>query len=122
MDLTKKSIRTAKQAKAARQRAEAKVIKAVRAACVERDGVCVFIDWMNVKHIVGICGGLPELAHLGEWRRSKTRGMAPEERHHTKGCLMLCAKHHRAYDAHEFDLEYGDQGADGPLTVVKRVA
>jgi hypothetical protein len=117
MDLTKKSIRTAKQAKAARQRAEAKVIKAVRAAVAERDWCCrVFLTLYG-----GQCIGRLEMAHLGEWRRSKTRGMAPEERHHTKGCLMLCAKHHRAYDAHEFDLEYGEAGADGPLQV-RRIA
>jgi hypothetical protein len=120
MDLTKKSIRTAKQAKAARQRAEAKVIKAVRAEVLERDGRCR-LDWWDGNSNL-ICHGELEMAHIGEWRRSKTRGMKPEDRHHSRGCAILCTRHHRLYDAHEFDLEYGPAGADGPLTVVRKVA
>jgi hypothetical protein len=121
MDLTKKSMRTRKQVRAAKARTEARIIKAVRARVAERDGYCWFGQNV-VEDGLGPCRGPSEWAHLGEWRRSRTRGMAPEERHHTRGSLMLCHWHHALLDAHEFDLEYGPDGADGPLTVVRKVA
>jgi hypothetical protein len=114
-DLTKKSLRTAKQVRAAKARREAKVIKSVRAAVAGRDGPCRLMSIHG--NVTGSCGGVPEFAHLGEWRRSKTRGQPPEERHHTKGSLMLCTYHHRMYDAHKFSLGYGPDGADGDLKI-----
>ncbi len=99
-----------------RRTAEAKVIKAVRAKCIERDGYACRMgnDDFFVK-----CVWPLELAHLGHWRKCHTKRMKAEERHVTKGCLMLCTKHHRMYDNHEFDLTYGPDGADGPLVIVR---
>ena len=108
--------RTRTQAKAARDRAEAKVIKAVRAACVERDGHCR-MAWHDVP---GLCDGALEWAHLGKWKRSKTRGLSPEQRHHTRGSFMACRRHHRQYDAGELIITYGPDGADGELVVRRK--
>jgi hypothetical protein len=89
----------------------------VREACVERDGGCRLAGLP-----LGPCSGVLGLAHLGEWKRFNTRGLEPEERHLVIGAFVSCAGHHRAYDAHEFDLGYGPKGADGRLDVILRKA
>jgi hypothetical protein len=116
----KSDLPTRQQLKARKARRERAVIKAVRSDVAGRDGPCRLMAVHG--SVTGYCGGVPEMAHLGEWRRANTRGLDPEDRHHTRGCLMLCTKHHRAYDAHEFDLGYGPLGADGRLDVILRKA
>lgn len=117
MDLTKKSMRTRKQVRAKRKRTEAAVIKAVRAACVERDGYCRV--WPSRVHSDLATAGESEWAHMPSHRRSKTLGMAPEERHSTAWTLMLCARHHDALDGRtlpKLEIEpLTDRGADGPM-------
>jgi len=107
--------RTRKQVKAKRDRLEAKVKRAVRAACVERDGYCR-MAWHDVA---GSCDGISEWAHLGEWKRCWTRGMPADDRHHTKGSFMLCRKHHREYDSGKIFIIYGNHGANGQLLVTR---
>lgn len=110
---------SAKRLKAAAARQEAKQAKAVRAACVTRDGYCV----LEAREFgFRQCAGPSEWAHLGEHRRSKTRGQAPERRHTTAGSAMLCRGHHTAYDAHKIDLEPEDaeQGMNGAFLVIIR--
>jgi hypothetical protein len=97
----KSQIPTRKQLKARKARRERAVIKAVRSDVAGRDGPC---------RLMAVHGSV------------NTRGLDPEDRHHTRGCLMLCTKHHRAYDAHEFDLGHGPKGADGRLDVILRKA
>ncbi len=98
--------------KARKQRQVAKVVKSVRAQCVERDGYCRVgsCAWM-------FCAGRSEWAHLGEKKRYKTRGMPAEIRHTTADSLMLCHLHHVAYDrTHTFKIvPLTSLGADGPL-------
>lgn len=97
---------------AKRRRAEWPVAKAVRAACVERDGFCrvgslgsgmddQFSAGMFVPALADGCDGRSEWAHLGEMKRAKTRGMKPDARHTTAGSLMLCTKHHDRYDGRQ---------------------
>jgi hypothetical protein len=107
-----------KRVKARKQRQEAKVVKSVRAQCVERDGYCATVTkqtnaadawtWMIQ------CDGVSEWAHLGDKKRFKTRGQAPEIRHTTAGSLMLCTKHHDDYDEGRMAI-IGDD-ANLPLT------
>ena len=109
--------KTRRQVKARRDRADAKVEKAVRAACVERDHYCR----VNLYRLEGLLRpeagmGQHEFAHMHHKRRSKTRGLPPEERHSRTWCLMLCRSHHRRYDAKTLTIEaLTDRGADGPL-------
>jgi len=111
-----------RRVKARAQRAEAKQLKSVRAMCVERDGECRACLLTQNDHItfgawLAPHGGPSELAHMHGRRRSKTRGMAPEIRHDTKHCLMLCRKHHQDYDAKKLIITaQSRRGADGPLT------
>ena len=111
--------KTRKQLKAKRDRHEANVIRAVRAAVAERDVDCRI--WWSRADMDG-CEGELEWCHLGEWKRYATRKMAPEKRHHTRGSFMACTKHHRMYDAGELVIEYGPDGADGPLKVYRKAA
>lgn len=100
-----------KRTKARKERAEAKVKKAVRAECVKRDGFCRLMG-------CGPCSGRSEWAHLGEKKRARTRKMAPEVRHTTAGSLMACTGHHEAYDAGRIEIEPTTaRGADGLLRV-----
>ena len=109
--------KTRKQVKGKKDRAEATVEKAVRAACVSRDGFCR----VNLYELEGLMKPATdlepgELAHMHHKRRSKTRGLPPEERHSRTWCLMLCRSHHRRYDAKTLTIErLTDRGADGPL-------
>lgn len=101
--------------KARDDRAEAKQVKAVRVQCVDRDGYCR-LHWVPIADRAP--GGPSEWAHLGDKRRARTRGMAPEIRHTTADSLMMCRSHHAAYDAGEFTIEpETDRGADGYLRV-----
>jgi hypothetical protein len=103
-------------AKARKAREEAAVKRQVRAACVRRDGACRI--WRDHATWAFDCDGPSEWAHLGDHRRSRTRGQDAEVRHTTAGSLMLCRRHHQQYDAHRIEiLPRTAQGADGPLTI-----
>ncbi|HET9024320.1 MAG TPA: hypothetical protein VFN64_07080, partial [Burkholderiaceae bacterium] len=85
---------------AAKRRAERKVAAEVREAVELRDGYCrLHPHDATLRRVLwglfGPCGGASEWAHLGDARRFKTRGMAPEARHSRMGSLKLCAAHHR---------------------------
>lgn len=115
IDYSKSAIskgKTRKQLKAKRDRTEAKVKKAVRAACVERDGYCRFHSSTG-KY----CVGPSEWAHLEDKKRARTMGMAPHERHTTARSMMLCRRAHRDYDAGDLQLRFVDHrlGADGSI-------
>jgi hypothetical protein len=105
--------------KRANARVAAKIVRAVRAACVERDGACRidFDTWWMRSHDLGACSYGSEWAHLEDHRRFKTRGKPAEERHTTRGTCMLCSKHHAMYDIDKsLTVEFmTDRGADGPL-------
>ncbi len=107
-----------KLAKARSDRAEAKVIKRVRAIVEARDGRCrLYWDaWSSV------CDGPSEWAHFGDKKRFKTRKMSPEQRHTTAGSLMLCRKHHADYDQGRLVILAGPDGCDGPLQFFGRAA
>lgn len=112
-DLTKKAMRTRKQVKSAKARAEAKVIKAVRAACVERDQGC------RLAGHFGVCQGQISWCHMEGKRRHQTRNMAPEERHGTAWTVMLCGRHAEMEERHQIRSEYlTDKGADGLMRFV----
>jgi len=105
--------RTRKQLKSRRDRLEAKIKAAVRAACVERDGECLVATRAGV---FGECGGVPEWAHLFPHRRSQTRGLAPEIRHSTLTTAMLCTTHHALEESGAYRVMYlTPRGADGPV-------
>lgn len=113
---------TAKRQKAKRKRLESKQVKSVRAECVERDVYCLIRTRATHfdKFSLDQCRGPSEWAHFGKHRRCHTRGQAPTERHTTAGSGMLCQRHHRAYDAHEFDVvPQTDKGMDGPFMVTR---
>lgn len=60
-----------------------------------------------------------ELAHLWEWKRSKTREKPPEERHTSIGACILCLEHHRLEEARRLILlPRSDKMADGPVMFV----
>lgn len=125
-------IRSSKQT-ARKKRAEHKVIKEIRPLVAERDGYCrILKDWhvlaiaaigseeaaQRFRHInaLGSCNGPSEWAHLGAFKRFKTRRLPPDVRHQAKHSLMLCGVHHRKYDANQFTIEeLTEAGADGPL-------
>jgi hypothetical protein len=127
--LRKRSARQAvstKARKVARQRerrrvaargraAEQRVLRAVRAAVMARDGGTCRASGTALGIGLGACEGPLELAHLAAWRRSRTRGQPPEQRHTRTGAISLCHAHHVAYDAHRFDILLGPTGADGPV-------
>lgn len=94
--------------RAKRKRADDTERLKVRADCVERDGYC---------RLMGLspCSGDSEHAHLEEWKRARTRGMKPEERHTKAGSAMFCHRHHALYDAGEIVIAMTDKGADGPI-------
>lgn len=111
--------------KRSRDRAEATIKREVRAACVERDGYCRLWarPWrggFDVEVNTSWCGGDSQWAHMEGFRRFETRGKPPEERHCTHGSLMLCQRHHDAYDGRPTGktlaiTALSDRGADGPL-------
>jgi hypothetical protein len=115
-----------KRVKARKQRAERAVKQSVRAACVERDGLCRvtkklwrFVDTYHptANLVEWRCGGIAsEWAHLAGHRRSQTRGQAPERRHTTKHSLILCTRHHAMEESGQLRVVYlSARGCDGPL-------
>ncbi len=100
-----------------RQRKDLDVEMKVRGDVMTRDGVCRLAFVVGeFRFRIGRCEGVSEFAHLGEFRRFKTRGMLPEERHNTPGTMSLCTKHHRLYDAHTMNIEaLTEDGADGAM-------
>ncbi len=101
-----------KTAKTRERREESEIIKVERAKCVQRDGYCR----LQGADGFGACNGNSEWAHLGDFKRWKTRGMAPEERHRADKSLMMCDHHHNMYDLHKMDIEeLTPEGADGWL-------
>lgn len=99
------------------RRQAAKVVKSVRAQCVERDGYCRLAQWPSSDRLfsglTNTCVGPSEWAHLGEHKRFKTRGQPATRRHTTAGSLMLCTRHHRDYDAGWMEIRGDD--ANGVL-------
>jgi hypothetical protein len=107
----------------AAKRKENRLVRQVFAEIEPRDGRCVIqrLDYES-QLLAGPCSGPSDPMHLGEWRRAKTRRMAPEVRHTRQTILRGCRGHHRAYDGHDFDLAYErDKGAEGVLLVVRYV-
>jgi hypothetical protein len=95
---------------------DVEVRKNVRAEVMRRDTSCRFpresrsfwpCDVMRPR----------EWAHRTGWRRARTAGKPPEERHQTQGSFALCGSHHDAYDEFQIQEEAVDpgRGADGPL-------
>lgn len=117
-----------------KDRKEAAVAKAVREDVEDRDGYCRFNSstLARIRSTAGVsafaffgpCDGPGEWAHLGEKRRSKTRGMDPEERHTVEESMKLCRGHHQGqngYDRHGFEIEYlTERKANGPLRAIRR--
>ncbi len=120
--------------KGRQQRAAAKVVRSVRAQCVERDGDCsVEMAFWGHRGVFGQlsdeagdingweegCEGSSQWAHLHSHRRSQTRGQAADKRHTTTGSLMLCKLHHDQYDGRATPRLkitcLSRKGADGPL-------
>jgi hypothetical protein len=95
-------------------RAEAKVKKAVRAACVARDGHCLV--GTRVLGVSAECRGESEWAHLAGHRRSQTRGLPPERRHQSRFTAMLCTRHHDQEEHKGWRVVYRTaEYADGPV-------
>lgn len=109
-----------------KQRQAAKLVKSVRAQCVDRDGYCRFGNWEDNPddwHSDALegdeCDGPSEWAHLGESKRFKTRGMDADARHTTAGSLMLCKRHHDRYDGRRKPkLSIVENDANFPLTFI----
>lgn len=105
-----------KRTVARKQRQEAAIIQAVRAQCVDRDGHCRVMRDGAPEQFFGACRGRSEWSHASSHRRSKTMGMAPEDRHQRSRSMQLCSAHSAAYDQHRMDIvELSDAGCDGPL-------
>lgn len=86
------------------------VVTDVRAAVVERDGMC------RVPARLGPCQGVLEWAHMPDFRRSKTLGQPAEARHTSEGSFMCCTRHHAMLDQHQLTVTaLTDRGADGTL-------
>lgn len=105
------------------ERQAAGIVQDVRQHDVDRDGFCRLNRCPEALAQLGPHGQRSEWAHLGDKKRHKTRGLAPEDRHTTEGTAMICDAHHRGrrgYDGHAFEIEFADPklGADGPLIYV----
>ena len=112
--LLKTAMRRRDKRKRTKRRADQEVINTVRVRVGLRDLDCRFpLDARRRWP----CDGFAEWAHRTPFRRSRTMGLPPEERHTTQGSMMLCTAHHRLYDTFQVydqptDL---DAGANGPL-------
>lgn len=110
-----------KTTKRRKDRHETEVERAVREACVARDRYCR-LDTSGANEPLGlVCSGPSEWAHLGDKKRARTRGMAPEDRHLSSGSLMLCRRMHQLYDAGQLEIlprRKTGAGADGRLSFV----
>ena len=106
--------------KARGDRYEAAVIRRVRREVVNRDGYCRVSNVNGDEFaLVGWCEGVSEWAHLEEWRRFRTMGQRPEDRHTEEGTAQLCTKHHAQYDAHQWEFQMlTTRGANGPMRIV----
>jgi hypothetical protein len=111
-----------KRVKARSKRETAKIVRMVRAACVDRDGRCRYANDVHVAALddgracITACEGESEWAHLEDKQRFKTRCQLPLERHTTQHSAMLCSRHHELYDRGYLSLRFlTDLGADGPL-------
>lgn len=101
---------TRKQIKARLKRREAAVVKAVRAACVERDQSC------RLAGFYVRCQGALQWCHMEGKRRHQTRGLPPEERHSLVWTVMLCARHADLEERHVVRMCYlTDEGANGAM-------
>lgn len=108
---------TRQRAKGRKDRAEAAVEATVRVECVDRDGFCRFAAVAQYDFL-GACVGYSEWAHMHHKRRSKTRGLPPDERHDARWTFMGCTRHHEAYDRKRFQVEsLTEDGANGHLRV-----
>lgn len=105
--------------KAAVKRREQKVVQDVRPQVVVRDGYCrLQTDNPNgtFARMFGLCQGASEWAHWDEYKRARTRGLPPEDRHTKRGSLMLCTKHHEDYDHGRLDINaLTERECNGPL-------
>lgn len=100
-----------KKEKGRKDRDEASIKKAVRAACVRRDGYCLAKNNGALK-----CAGKSEWAHLSGHRRRQTRGLPVEIRHNTRWTCMLCVRHHNQEERGQFKVVYlSTEYADGPV-------
>lgn len=88
------------RAKARAKRAEQKVIDAVRAKVLERDG-CRMKQFERDR-----CFGRPTWAHMEGHRRHQTRGLPPEERHQEATSIGLCVRHAEEEERHQLRTEY----------------
>ncbi len=112
--LTKPKPGPTARARAKRRRDETPVKKSVRAQCDDRDGACRIARDHDVTYRE--CWGPSEWAHFGPHRRSRTMGMPAHLRHTTAGSLILCRKHHRAYDSGRLSIRaLSENGCDGVL-------
>lgn len=103
------------RARKRKKRKDSKYALTIRALVADRDGYCR-VRTAGAEFLVGECKGESEWAHFGEFKRFKTRGMAPELRHTTVGSLCLCASHHRALDSYRMSATpLTDNGCDGAL-------
>src|SRR5688500_15406246 len=86
--------------KGRKRRAERTVKQSIRSRCADRDGYCRIGGRDGTQEVdihkstMAWCQGVSEWAHLRGYRRSQTRGQAPERRHTTMHSLMLCSRHH----------------------------
>jgi hypothetical protein len=88
----------------------------IREIVSARDGLCRYGYDVSPGNRFSECRGVSEWAHFGAWKRFKTRGLPPEERHTTAGSLQLCAKHHDDYDHGRLVIvARTPRGCDGPL-------
>jgi hypothetical protein len=111
------------RSRAARRRKERPVVDLVRDKAVARDGHCraSLLGSIRDHGLLGfhVCDGPSEMAHLRGHTKAETRGMKPEERHHTQWVVMLCRKGHDQYDGRRRPrieiTESTEAGADGAL-------
>jgi hypothetical protein len=113
-----------RRVKARSKREAAKIVRQVRAACVERDGRCRYANDVHAAVLtlpagavcITYCEGESEWAHLNEFARYKTRGQPPAARHHTHGTAIICKRHHAMLHDKKLTVSFlSDLGADGPL-------
>jgi len=106
-----------KRTKARRQRAEKTRKVWVRARVMARDHDRCRLSWYaETQALFGACSGELQWAHWGPYRRSKTRGQAPERRHCQQGGLALCDGHHDDYDEGRLTIDaLTEQECDGRL-------
>ena len=97
--------------RSAKQVEDAAILKRLVPTLVERDGARCRA--LGVGHR---CRGPLDPCHLPDWRRSKTRGRPPSERHTLAGLIQLCRVAHRALDEHRLEAAYDlVRGANGPV-------